>query len=808
MKDEKIRRFSSAEIFLHWTYAVLFLALGCTGTLILIYRIFEVEIVRYEILSLTHRIAGVSLIIVLGQTAILSIFVKGFGQLWHTFRQLLRWILSDIVWLAKVPFNMLFKRVTLPPAERFNPGQKLHLLVIFTVLPGFSISGLVIILVPGTLAAWAIHLICFIPTALFLLLHLFLSMINPQTRKSLPAIFTGFISTEYARQHHSLWIETREIKPHGSHVSWRALTLTITASAIIIVFAIRYYGYERAQENIRKLISSQGTTSILPGRLAKSHTDDPQLKYCIICHQSLLKPSSDACLSCHDILQQRIAQQSGFHGKLTGQCLSCHTEHAGEDADIRNFDTTQFDHNLANYELQGKHSKLSCQKCHLVKENEDEDAAAQTKYIGLNFGKCTNCHSDPHLGRFKKACTACHSEDGWKEPYLVFYHNKDTEFEIDQIHSYLACASCHKDIEPPLFKPLPTTCEECHDNHDNIEKQNHGVARRIVSKPDLHTGHATCTECHQTDKQRPKPADYANTCLSCHDIIQQRMAQQSGFHGKLTGQCLACHPEHAGEDADILNFDHNLANYELQGKHSKLSCQKCHLVKEDEDAAAQTKYIGLNFGKCTYCHSDPHLGRFKKACTACHSEDGWKEPYLVFYHNKDTEFAIDQIHSHLACASCHKDIEPPLFKPLATTCEECHDNIEKISHGIASRIVFKPDPHAGRVTCTRCHQTDKQRQKPADYANECKSCHNYEYEQLYHNWNMAFELRKSQAKKLLSRLHQISASKASQIVERITEAEYTGFHNIQLANTLWDQILSEFPNDIRDLEGYPKNESE
>jgi cytochrome b subunit of formate dehydrogenase len=805
MKDEKIRRFSSSEIFVHWIYAVLFLTLGCTGALILIYRIFEVEIVRYEILSLIHRITGVSLIIVLVQTVILSIFIKGFRQSWHTLRQYLKWKLSDLVWLAKMPLNMMFERVALPPAERFNPGQKLHLLVIFTVLPVFSISGLVIILVPGTLAAWVVHLICFIPSALFILLHLLLSLINPQTRKALPAIFTGYVSAEYARRHHQRWIEVHEDKPHGSHVSWRALTLTITVLAIITAFAVHYYGSERAQGNIQKLISHRGATSILPGRLAKSHTNDPKLKYCTTCHQSYLTPSSDACLPCHEIIQQRMVQQSGFHGKMTGQCRSCHPEHAGKDADIRNFDTRQFNHNLANYELQGKHGKVSCQECHLVKENE-EDAAEQTKYIGLNFGECTNCHSDPHLDRFEKACDACHLEDGWEEPYLVFHHDKDTEFEIDQIHTHLACASCHEDNEPPLFEPLATTCEEC---HGNIDEQSHGIAGLIASKPDLHAGHATCTECHQTDKQRQKPAEYEDTCISCHDVIQQRIAQQSGFHGKLTGQCLSCHPEHAGEDADSQDFNHNLANYELQGKHSKVSCQECHLVKEnEEDAAEQTKYIGLNFGECTNCHSDPHLDRFEKACDACHSEDGWKEPYLVFHHNKDTEFAIDQIHTHLACASCHEDIEPPLFEPLATTCEECHENIKKLSHGITRQIAFKPDPHAGRVTCTECHQTDKQRQKPADYANKCKSCHNDKYEQLYHNWNMAFELRKSQAEKLLSRLHQISAPEASQIAERITEAEYTGFHNIQLANELWDQILREYPNDIRDLEEYSKGEAE
>jgi len=89
---------------------------------------------------------------------------------------------------------------------------------------------------------------------------------------------------------------------------------------------------------------------------------------------------------------------------------------------------------------------------------------------------------------------------------------------------------------------------------------------------------------------------------------------ESGFHDKLTGQCRTCHPDHAGVDADIRNFDHNLANYKLQGGHIGLPCRECHLVKVDEDIKSQTKYIGLNFEKCDDCHRDPHEGQVSTAC--------------------------------------------------------------------------------------------------------------------------------------------------------------------------------------------------
>jgi formate dehydrogenase subunit gamma len=204
MKDNRIQRFTPTEIVLHWLHAVLYLILAVTGATVLLERFCEIQFASRQTLSAVHRIAGISLVFVLAQTFLLSLFARMFRQFWLTFRQCLSWDRADILWLLKVPLNMFSKRVSLPPAGRFNPGQKLHILVVFMLLIGFCFSGLSIMLIPGGLAPWVIHLVCFVPAALFLLLHLFLALINPATRKSLPCIFTGSISYDYAKEHHAI----------------------------------------------------------------------------------------------------------------------------------------------------------------------------------------------------------------------------------------------------------------------------------------------------------------------------------------------------------------------------------------------------------------------------------------------------------------------------------------------------------------------------------------------------------------------------------------------------------------------------
>ncbi|MFC1637114.1 cytochrome b/b6 domain-containing protein, partial [Planctomycetota bacterium] len=226
MKDDRIQRFTPIEVVLHGLHAVLYLVLAITGATMLIERLFEVQIAAHRMLTIVHRITGVILVFILAQTFLLSLFAGMFRQFWLTLRQCLSWRREDFLWLLKVPLNMFSKGVSLPPVGRFNPGQKMHILVVFSLLIGFAFSGLAIILIPGALAPWIIHLICFVPAAFFLLLHLFLALINPETRKSLPCIITGSISHDYAKEHHALMLDHKVGNViHKPYVSWFAVLI-------------------------------------------------------------------------------------------------------------------------------------------------------------------------------------------------------------------------------------------------------------------------------------------------------------------------------------------------------------------------------------------------------------------------------------------------------------------------------------------------------------------------------------------------------------------------------------------------------
>ncbi len=490
-------------------------------------------------------------------------------------------------------------------------------LSLVTLVPGFIASGLAMMVIPGALALWIVHLALFVPACVCLGLHLFRTLLY---RKS------------------------------------RSVQITaVVALCMITACAVWIYGPRQLKDRVIELRVRRGADIIAPGHLTASHSNDPKLDRCNACHELFSLSPSEKCLSCHQMIGQRTASQSGFHGKLAGPCRTCHPDHAGVDADIRNFDTSKFDHNLANYKLQGRHSGLPCRECHLVKV--DENIKTQTKYIGLNFEKCDDCHDDPHGGQFRKSCDKCHDEHDWKTQPQAKYHGMDS-------------------------------------------------------------------------------------------------------------------------------------SYPLVGKHSKVECAQCHLITASKTKLAEADFVSLT-KTCKQCHKDPHAGQISAACDTCHTDDGWTGRALLFSHDKQSDFALDAVHVNVECAHCHQDSGKTVYRPLPKTCDTCHKNIEELGYGNARLVTVKPDPHAGRVSCVQCHQTDKQKQKPSEYADKCKSCHNDDYGRLYQNWSTAFDVRKSQADKLLSQLRKTDPVKADQMAEQITKAEHAGFHNIQLARQLWHNILSQ-----------------
>ncbi len=206
-----------------------------------------------------------------------------------------------------------------------------------------------------------------------------------------------------------------------------------------------------------------------------------------------------------------------------------------------------------------------------------------------------------------------------------------------------------------------------------------------------------CEACHdKADRERQRAL-----CLECHKDVAADLAAATGFHGRMRGaregQCQACHSEHRGRNADIINlsrvsFDHALTDFALQGAHVTLACESCH-----KSGVAWRKAPTTCYG----CHraDDAHRGGLGTECRNCHEVASW---HAVRFDHERTQFPLRDRHQDVACASCHMGER---YKGTPRQCASCHlpDDVHKGSRGLA---------------CADCHTTAGWKSAKFDHARE------------------------------------------------------------------------------------------
>lgn len=509
-EERKVRRFSKFAILFHWAVGLPYMVLLVSGGLIMLQRMGLLQWRGGRAVESLHLWIGVGLSIVIVQGAFAAIISGNLGAIRE---DLADWIVMrprDILWLLKLPFNVFWPaRFPLPPVGRYNAGQKIHGLFIFIALIVFAITGIYMILMPADLRPWIVHSWFFYAGAGFLTLHLFLGVINRATRPALSGILTGYVPRDYVKHHHPLELkDAPDPSPHAV-VSWRALAGTWAIAILLAGSLLHWYGPERVAEQVLR-IQGQEHAAISPGELFAAHADDRRMTSCQTCHQSLAQPPNAACLTCHTNIQTVMEQQLGFHGKLEGSCRDCHADHRGRDAKLIAFEPTAFNHQLAQFSLQGKHQTLRCDQCHL----DHSPKSGEHHFIGVSFSSCVDCHNDPHEPSIGNDCRRCHSAEGWTGRQLLFDHNRDASFKIDAVHSGVSCIACHQDANGVTsFRLETTSCESCHTSIVNAVA---GKMNGALLAPDPHSGRVKCADCHTPEVNSPTPAQFANHCLECH----------------------------------------------------------------------------------------------------------------------------------------------------------------------------------------------------------------------------------------------------------------------------------------------------
>jgi hypothetical protein len=461
-----------------------------------------------------------------------------------------------------------------------------------------------------------------------------------------------------------------------------------------------------------------------PGPLSKAHAKLEGIANCEKCHEPGKGVSAKKCLSCHKPVAERIAAKRGVHRDVTDDCVMCHVEHAGRDADIRPLDTTDFNHlEETGFALDGLHAKLAvdCSKCHKSRS-----------YLTLDPA-CGSCHKDPHKGTLSATCVGCHSTVvAFRETGLAFDHST-AAYPLVGAHQTVECAACHPNR---AYKGLRfSECSSCHrDPHEAAFGANcsncHTTESWSSSKIDhsktrfpLEGKHipVECSKCHRTGHAATSELRFGR-CSDCHTDPHQ---------GTFTEDCAACHTVNGFKGA---TFDHLArGKFALSDRHAEIECVACHKTQSSQTAEAQPTltYRGLP-PECVTCHKDVHEGQLGTDCASCHGSRTFR--LTTFQHPENPEFFRGK-HATTECSKCHRDAVEPIsassmvssrrYRDLPITCAECHQ-----------------DTHLGQLgeDCASCHAVDEDRFKAQkfDHARsafaltgkhatiECVTCHKSE----------------------------------------------------------------------------------
>ena len=324
------------------------------------------------------------------------------------------------------------------------------------------------------------------------------------------------------------------------------------------------------------------------------------------------------CTNCHEDVHR---------GQFGQNCQKCHST-AGWKKLLANAD---FNHNLTRYPLRGKHATVACESCH----------KPGIPRRGLAFAKCTDCHTDFHLGQFAArpggiACENCHTVKGFSPANFTFDDHAKTDYPLEGAHLAIPCIACHAGtpngrgssrsmLRINRFTFVSTKCIDCH------KDPHFGETKRFVD---------------------------INGCESCHRVDSWRS----------------------------IEFDHSQTDFALLGKHNSTGCIQCHVPAAETSGGKRIPFQNMA-QDCQHCHADKHNGQFVTTfvsagkeirgtdCARCHGEENWQP--VKFDHNRDSKFSLEGAHEKVACEACHMTVAEAgvtfrQFKPLGSECSDCH----------------------------------------------------------------------------------------------------------------------------------------
>lgn len=410
------------------------------------------------------------------------------------------------------------------------------------------------------------------------------------------------------------------------------------------------------------------------------------------------KHDETACAACHKsehIQDTALSQKPFTYLGLQDACLQCHEDYHQKTLDetcqdCHNFDAfdpaKKFDHDKTDYQLEGKHQDVKCEKCH---EKTKRNGVDFQEFADIMHDKCTDCHEDKHDGKLGTRCEDCHNVNDFKKlnPDANFDHDL-TDYKLIGKHKDVECYDCHENSCTASL--AHEQCMDCHEDYHKGELKKNGklqdcktchvvngfkvphftVKQHNQTSFKLKGAHEAtpCNACHRKQKDWHFK-NIGKVCADCHkDIHKDKISRK--YYG--SASCESCHNVNAWKKVD---FDHNKTKFKLKGAHKKESCKSCHF--KSGDIKTHQKFKNLST-VCESCHTDEHAGQFQKQgktnCSSCHGND----QFIPSNFNHDNaRFKLDGKHKDVACNQCHKPTNignkrTINYKTNQLLCKDCH----------------------------------------------------------------------------------------------------------------------------------------
>lgn len=259
--NSKILRFAKSERILHWAIAGPFLISFASGVvLVMIYNPDPSRPLRVVFAEL-HRISGVALAIL----PMLAL-VKGRRDVrihLYNIKQAWTWIYDDFKWLALMGLAAGSSRIQLPEQGKFNAAEKLNFMVLMGTYPLYVITGLLMWLAPLPVLSWIMHCLMAMIATPLILGHLYMALVNADTRSGLEGMISGHVDRDWAKHHYRRWYRAHYEAVEEHPFTQASVAGTLSSPATSTEPGSRVVPYELGPRRFihlyRKITTSHGT---------------------------------------------------------------------------------------------------------------------------------------------------------------------------------------------------------------------------------------------------------------------------------------------------------------------------------------------------------------------------------------------------------------------------------------------------------------------------------------------------------------------------------------------------------------------